>query len=300
MARKKPTDRKTWAEKDQSGAASRFGQLIGTAFATVVIAYIKDYLRDRHPGYILLEPEQGKQVIKLKMLGGTSRQMDTVIVPVDSREPIALLESKWLKDARHHNDKGAWILQLREVRKKYATLRGAVAVLAGYWTEGVGVMFKSEAGIRMVLVATDEEVYGTLQEPLSRYLEKNGLSAFPLIAEEIRVGLPRPWDLANCLEELNATNELISIAQSWLTIPKPQAETLQVGGDFVGAAIDELLKPLPDNPKIERLEIALQIDTGNTIYCEFSDMEQAIEFIQTHFQDPKNILKKIAPQKKLG
>jgi hypothetical protein len=160
-------------------------------------------------------------------------------------------------------------------------------------------MFKSEAGIRMVLVATDEEVYGTLQEPLSRYLEKNGLSAFPLIAEEIRVSLPRPWDLANCLEELNATNELISIAQSWLTIPKPQAETLRVGGDFVGAAIDELLKPLPDNPKIERLEIALQIDTGNTIYCEFSDMEQAIEFIQTHFQDPKNILKKITPQKKL-
>jgi hypothetical protein len=299
MARKKPTDRKIWAEKDQSGAASRFGQLIGTAFATVVIAYIKDYLRDKHPGYILLEPEQGKQVIRLKMLGGTSRQMDNVIVPVDSREPIALLESKWLKDARHHNDKGAWILQLREVRKKYATLRGAVAVLAGYWTEGVGVMFTSEAGIRMVLVATDEEVYGTLQEPLSRYLEKNGLSAFPLIAEEIRVGLPRPWDLANCLEELNATNELISIAQSWLTLPKPQAETLRVGGDFVGAAIDELLKPLPDNPKIERLEIALQIDTGNTIYCEFSDMEQAIEFIQTHFQDPKNILKKITPQKKL-
>jgi hypothetical protein len=78
--------------------------------------------------------------------------------------------SKWLKDARHHNDKGAWILQLREISKQYSTVRGAVAILAGYWTEGVGLMLESNAGVRMILVATDEEVYSTLQQPLNEYL----------------------------------------------------------------------------------------------------------------------------------
>lgn len=297
MARKKSSPiRKMWTPGSAHGAASRFGQVIGDAFAEAVIALIKEHLSLEHPEYTLLEPEAGRQLIQLEMPGGTSRQMDNVVVPKGSSDPVALFESKWLKDARHHNDKGAWILQLREVRKKYATLRGAAAVLAGYWTEGVGVMFRSEAGIETVLVATDEEVYGTLQKPVNQFLAANQLPELPLNAEVIRTSLPRAWDLANCLEALKENGRMSLIAKQWLTFPRREFQSAPLGGDLVKAAVDKLLQPLPDTLRIERFEIALQIETGNTIYREFKDVEDAIAFIQTHFQDPKTVLDKITPR----
>jgi hypothetical protein len=49
---------------------------------------------------------------------------------------------------------------------------------------------------------------------------------------------------------------------------------------------------------VEKLEIALQIDTGNTIYGEFTDYEDAMQFIENYFNNPDNILKKITPRRK--
>jgi hypothetical protein len=102
-------------------AASKFGQMIGDAFANAVIDLIAEYLTEHFPEYTLLSG------VRLKMFGGTLREMDNIIAPKDSDDPVALFESKWLKDGRHHNDKGAWILQFREIHKNYATVRGAVA-----------------------------------------------------------------------------------------------------------------------------------------------------------------------------
>jgi len=69
------------------------------------------------------------------------------------------------------------------------------------------------------------------------------------------------------------------------------------GGDLIEAAIDELLSPLPSNPTIARFEVALQIDTGNTIYEEFTDMEHLIEFVSTYSSNAEAILDKITPKK---
>jgi hypothetical protein len=299
MLPKQKSPKKRYTEQTAHGASSKFGQLIGEAFADVVLNYIHSYLREQHPDYILLEPEAGKRLLRLEMFGGTSRQLDNVIALKDSREPIALLESKWLKDARHHNDKGAWILQLKEVSKKYPTVRGAAAILAGYWTEGVGIMFKSEAGVQMVQVATDEEVYETLQEPLNRILSQQGLPAFDFDARIIRESLPRAWDLANCLMDLEESGELKAIAAQWLAFVREQDSdgNQLLGSDLIRIALSKLLEPLPQNPAINRIEVALHIDTGNTIYCEFHDIEEAFAFLQMYHQNPKAILDKIKPRK---
>lgn len=86
---------------DGRSAASRFGQVIGEAFEQVVWSFIHNYLADTYPNYVILQPQVNKR-ITLDMLGGSPRQMDTIITSKGSHEPIALLESKWLKDARHH------------------------------------------------------------------------------------------------------------------------------------------------------------------------------------------------------
>jgi len=302
MAKKKSDKQQKWyTERDAHGASSKFGQIIGEAFADVIVEFLSGYVAERYEDYTLLEPEKGRRLIKLEMLGGTFRQLDNVIIPKDSNDPVALFETKWLKDARHHNDKGAWVLQLKEIRKKYPSVRGAVAILAGYWTEGVGVMFQSEAGVKMVLVATDDEVYSTLQTPLDDFLSQQNLPSMVLDTEVIRESLPRAWDVANCLIGLKNSGQLYSIAATWLDFIREQLEdgsSIQ-GRDRVKRAIDELLSPLPETPKIKQFEIALQIETGNVIYAEFKDSEELCEFIQNYLQNPQAILDKITPKKRL-
>ncbi|GAB4445870.1 MAG: hypothetical protein Fur0044_42130 [Anaerolineae bacterium] len=288
---------KLYTESDR-GAADKFGQLIGEAFEKAVIALIKDYLNLAHSEYELLEPKKGRSRVKLEMFGGSLRQLDTVVMAKASDDPVALLETKWLKDARHHNDKGAWILQLREVKKKYATVRGAAAILAGYWTEGVAVILMSEGDIKMVWVASDEEVYSTLQKPLDNYLSDQTFNLDPLT---LRKSYPSPWHLANLLIGLRATGELDHLATSWLQFERARdAEGRSIAGaDLIKRAIDELLAPLPQTPNIEGFKIALQVDTGNVIYEEFNDLEAAFEFMNKYHQNPQEILQRITPKKKL-
>ncbi len=277
--------------------ASKFGQIIGEYFQNAVIAFVESYIAEKHSDYELLSPGEGRKVVTLEMVGGLKRQMDNVIALKDSTDPVALLETKWLKDARHHNDKGAWILQLREVRKKHATIRGAAAILAGYWTEGVGVMLMSEGGVKMVLVATDEQIYNTLQGPLNDYL---GKASFQLDLAIMRKSYIQPETLLELIDHLKETGQLEEIAASWLEcerIKDAEGKPL-TGGDLVKNAIDELLAPLPANPTVKKFEISLQIDTGNTIYEEFTDIEEAQEFIQTYFRDPQAILERITPEKR--
>lgn len=290
---------KWFTAEEAHGAASKFGQLLGEAFADAVYRFIVRYLSDAHSDYVLLKPSVGKKVVRLDMMGGTKRQMDNVIVPKNSNDPVALFESKWLKDGRHHNDKGAWILQLREIRKKYSTVRGAVANLAGYWNEGARLMFQREGRVRMVVVATDYEVYSTLQPAVDAFTSQQKLEPIDLSnTAAIREKLPSPEHLANCLGLMKKSGELEKLADTWLkferekTLDKPSV----YGEDLIKLAIDELLAPLPPNPQIELMEISLQIDTGNIIHKTCSDIEEVLEFINEYYANAQAILEKITPR----
>lgn len=277
-----------------SRADSKVGQIIGNIFEEVVVDVISNHLDEKHPEYAIYEADGGRGV-RLEMAGGLPRQMDNVIALKNSDDPVALFEAKWLKDARHHNDKGAWILQLREVRKNHATIRGAAAVLAGYWTRGVGVMLEAEGDIRMVLVATDEEVYSTLQGPLDEMLGRN---TFKLDAAQMRKSFIRPNDLLALLYKLEDEGRLKDIATSWFEFPREirLGGEKATGGDLVRVAIDDLLAPLPTNPEIELYEVTLHIHTGNVIHMSFKDPEAALQFIQEYYRNPEAILEKITPK----
>lgn len=56
-----------------------------------------------------------------------------------------------------------------------------------------------------------------------------------------------------------------------------------------------MLALLPQAPNIKGFEIALQIDTGNTIYQEFNDIEAIFEFVNKYYQNPDEILRQITP-----
>lgn len=288
----------TKPSRGAAGDASKFGQLIGQAFDAEVYRFIEQHLREKYPDYVLLKPSAHYKATRLEMLGGTLRQMDNIITPAHSQEPVALVEAKWLKDARHHNDKGAWILQLREVRKRYPTIRGVVANLAGYWTDSIGVMFQQEGQIRMVLVATDEEVYQTLQPHLDAYCQRHQLPSLRLEAAQVRKRLPRPRELVDFLVDLAQSGTLAQVAQTWFHFPRRQSAEgdFLTGGSLVKQALDAILQPLPDAPTITRFEIALHVSTGNLIYREFVDLEEAIQFLQLYHRNPEAILRIITPR----
>jgi hypothetical protein len=284
------------SSKPSKNPASDFGQRIGNTFEVAVIALLQTYLAQRYVAYELVNPIEGRK-LTLQMTGGLPRQIDNIIALKNSDDPVALLETKWLKDARHHNDKGAWILQLREIRKNHATIRGVAAILAGYWTEGVGVMLQNEGGVKMVLVATDEEVYSTLQTPLNDFLGEN---TFRLDAKVMRQSYPRPEDLVALLLYLEETKRLNDIVASWFEFERgrDEAGNILTGRELIQIAIDELLAPLPPNPSITSFEITLQIETGNTIHQTFTDLEEAQEFLSAYHANPQFILDRITPKKR--
>ncbi len=286
---------------NQHGRVSHIGQVIGDAFEEVVFRFIKHYLKKNHPEFVILNPEQGKKLLTLDMPGGVKRQLDTVIAFADSDDPIALLETKWLKDGRHWNDKGAWILQLREVRRNYPTVRGAAAVLAGYWNEGVRVLLKKEGGgIDMILVATDDEIYRSLQPALDQYL---GEETFVLDAKEIRHRFPEQHveKFDDFITKMRNNGDLYKLAKIWLSFDR-QLETGErvKGKRLVQNALDELLKPLPKNIKISQFEITFELETGNLIHKAFTDLEELVEFINETARDSGKIREIISPKKRKG
>ena len=61
------------ANDNQHGKASHIGQMIGEAFESVVIKFIKSYLKKSYPDFVILDPEQGKKLLTLDMPGGIKR-----------------------------------------------------------------------------------------------------------------------------------------------------------------------------------------------------------------------------------
>lgn len=290
--------------KNQHGTVSHIGQLIGEVFEHVVFRFVKQYLRKNHPDFTILAPEEGKKLLTLNMPGGVKRQLDTVITFSDSEDPVALLETKWLKDGRHWNDKGAWILQLREIRRNYPTVRGAAAILAGYWNEGVRMLLRNQGGgIEMILVATDDEIYGSLQPMLDAHLGEN---TFLLESKQIRSRFPedRVELFDDFLTGLQESGELYKLAKSWLNFYRVLETGERVKGrQLIQSAIDELVKPIPSHPKISQFEITYEIETGNLIHKTFSDLEELVEFINQTAYDPGKIREIITPKrgkKKIG
>jgi len=287
------------ANDNQHGKASHIGQMIGESFENAVIKFIKSYLKKSHSEFVILDPERGRKLLTLDMPGGVKRQLDTVVATIDSDDPVALLETKWLKDGRHWNDKGAWILQLREVRRNYPTVRGAAAILAGFWNEGFRVLLRNQGGVDMILVATDEEVYKSLQPHLDRIL---GNKSFALDAKKIRNRFPE-----NHVEAFDAflikfrdSGELYKLTKSWLNfnrVVESSNETIN-GKILIQRALDNLLSPLPENPKIRAFEITLEIETGNLIHKSFNDVEELYDFIQNNVRNPAKIRELISPKKR--
>lgn len=144
-------------------------------------------------------------------------------------------------------------------------------------------------------IATDEQVYASFQPHLDRYLTAHELDSLMLDARIIRNKYERAWDLANCIQWLDAQGELLPLAASWLTLEHAE-EPGETGLQKIQRALDQFLRS-PVSPRPVNWSLTLQVDSGNLIHEEFTDLEQLMAFIE-HYSDPENILKTITPRKR--
>lgn len=50
-------------------------------------------------------------------------------------------------------------------------------------------------------------------------------------------------------------------------------------------------------PRIKKFEIALQLDTGNTVYAEFDNAEDLNDFVHLYTKNPDALRARITPRK---
>lgn len=148
----------------------------------------------------------------------------------------------------------------------------------------------------MILVATDEEAYNSIQPYLDRAL---GEKTFTLNARQIRSRFPEQYVdvFDDFLVSLKETGELNKLAKQWFKFPRTDLDGNQTNGqELVRRALDFMLQPLPANPKINNFEITLEVETGNLIYRKFKDLEELLDFINQNVTDPAKILEEISPK----
>ena len=105
--------------------------------------------------------------------GGTKYNLDGIIIN-EGRQPIVLLESKWIRYKKHNRDKGSWIANShREIKKKYPTVRGSLALLAGEWSL-TSLEMLEQAQITVIRIAFDQVADRLLEDGIDiRWEEKD-------------------------------------------------------------------------------------------------------------------------------
>jgi hypothetical protein len=134
------------------------GSALGEAIGKLIEEELERTLRPicESRGYIYdrggQRPEKRKG-IKLTMVNksGNEYQLDAVIETAN-REPIILLESKYLRYKKHNRDKASWTCASHySLRKSHPTIRKSIAVLSGNWSEPSRAFMQS-FGIELYVV----------------------------------------------------------------------------------------------------------------------------------------------------
>ena len=130
-------------------ATSALGQQIGALFDEA----IRDLLRElaSQLEFELLSPQEGKHLLHLTPAHGVAKQIDHIIVARGQRDPLVVVELKWLKDSRHIYDKGGWIEGLAKIKQHNPTIRGVLAILAGYWSSKILQQLEFGGGVRAIV-----------------------------------------------------------------------------------------------------------------------------------------------------
>lgn len=257
--------------RSATSPASSLGQWIGSIVSSGVTAVLDDICNEDE-GLRLARPKPGRKQTTLPNVRGQEREIDDILENA-SGEPIVLSESKWLKDARHLNDKGAWIALMSEVKQANPTVKGAISILAGPWSAGGNVEALNKV-VRVIPITT-EEVYNLLAD-FGIHIEIN-------TERNIYKNPEEPLDKLLSLALHHATEGVnIILSMGVELVSRHKAHIKQ--------AIDEI-KQLPSNmdmvelDTIEEVAVTYKTTEGYDIREIYKNLNEAKDGIQQHLSN---------------
>lgn len=132
---------------DIQNPGSALGEAIGAEMEKALNNFLKKLVEDFGHHFLSKSPIENKKGVPKKLLMydnfGTAYNIDAVIAN-ESMQPLILIESKYIRYKKHNRDKGSWICTAHPaIRRRYASIRSSIAVLAGNWSSTSITMMKS-------------------------------------------------------------------------------------------------------------------------------------------------------------
>ena len=233
-----------------SNPASALGEAVGHIIENQLKVLIESVSK-KHGCKLVSSGDKSK---KLLMKDHWGNQYDIDMVIEDScRNPLVLLESKYLRYKKHMRDKGSWICVAHSnLRDTYPTIRSCIAVLIGDWTKGA----------KNLLASHDITILEISFTHVSEVLAKYGIEF--RWKEKEREKAVKAWEAFSEIVGSDKTKigqELISIVE------KP-----------VASILDTVLSN-KKVPKLTSIELNLILDGGQRLVFRFKEMESAMHFL---------------------
>lgn len=237
---------------------SALGEAIGAAMEQALNEFLTRLVAKQGCHYLSKSPNLGKSGNARKLLMfdkfGTAYNIDAVIAN-SSMQPLILIESKYIRYKKHNRDKGSWICTAHPaLRRRYASIRSSIAVLAGNWSSSSIAMMKS-FDINIFLVP-----FGRICNLLAKYDIKYDWD------EKDRVAAQDAWQKYS---HLSAAQKL-GIGAEMIRAIKPEVKELVLN------ILDESVPR-----EISRVTIELRSNLGEAKVYDFANVPQAVEFLNS-------------------
>lgn len=237
---------------------SALGEAVGAEMEKALNAYITELLDELGYHYLSKSPQLGKTGNPKKLLMydklGTAYNIDAVIAN-ESMQPIIILESKYIRYKKHNRDKGSWLCTAHPaVRRRYASIRSSIAVLAGNWSSTSLTMMKSY-DINIFLIP-----FRSICDLLAKH------------------DIDFDWGEKDRETAVISWNKFSTLTAE---------EKYQIGVEMISPIKDELGKLILDildetkERTIQKVFIEVKSNLGEVSSYEFPNIQDAIEFLNT-------------------
>lgn len=183
---------------------------------------------------------------------GTAYNIDSVIAN-ESMQPIILFESKYIRYKKHNRDKGSWLCTAHPaVRRRYASIRSSIAVLAGNWSSSSLAMMRS-FDINIFLI------------PFQRICD---------LLADYKINFD--WAEKDRNTAIESWNRYASLSDT----KRAHIGTSMI--ELVKADLEQTIRNVLDDTiprEIERVSIELHSNIGEVKGYEFASVQHAIDFL---------------------
>ena len=236
---------------------STLGEAIGSLIEREVNRLLRPIAEDNGCVFVTAgrpNPRTGLPTkLLLKDAAGNEYNIDSVIAN-ERMQPLALIESKYIRYKKHNRDKGSWICTAHySLRRAYPTIRKSIAVLAGSWSGSSKAMMESfdvtlfEVGFQNIIDALKQ--YGVDFDWGEKERDRATLA----------------WERWQQLTDA----EYDEIARTLLADIEPSLRR----------SLDETLSTATPR-EVSKVEVTIETNLGESRCYTFDSLSEAIEFLE--------------------